>query len=304
MNYITKVVRKINKSKYLYIMLIPMLTYYTLFHYIPMYGAQIAFRDYLPSLGVWGSRWVGLTYFKQFFNSVYFGRLIRNTLMINLYDLLVGFSFTVVLALLINEVTCRRFKRFVQTVLYLPHFISIVVLAGLVVSMLSPSTGIVNIIIKQLGGEPIKFMQEKSWYRTIFVFSGIWQDAGWGTIIYLAALANIDINLYEAAIADGASKFKRMLYITIPCIIPTIIVMLILRMGNIFTVGFEKTMLLYNELTYETADVITTYVYRRGILGAEYSFSTAVGLFNSVLNFITISIFNAISRKVNGIGIW
>ena len=303
MHYLMQVGRKINKSKYLYIMLIPMVLYYVLFHYIPMYGAQIAFRDYLPSIGIWESPWVGLTYFKQFFNSVYFGRLMRNTLLINLYDLLVGFTFTIILALLINEVTSRRHKRFVQTVLYMPHFISVVVLAGLVVSFLSPS-GLINNMISLLGGDPIRFMQEKSWYRTIFVFSGIWQDSGWGTIIYLAALANIDVSLYEAAIADGASRFKRMLYITIPCILPTVIVMLILRMGNIFTVGFEKTMLLYNELTYETADVISTYVYRRGIIGAEYSFSTAVGLFNSVLNLATILVFNAISRKVNDVGLW
>lgn len=303
MHYLMQVGRKINKSKYLYIMLIPMVLYYVLFHYMPMYGAQIAFRDYLPSIGIWESPWVGLTYFKQFFNSVYFGRLMRNTLLINLYDLLVGFTFTVILALLINEVTSRRYKRIVQTVLYMPHFISVVVLAGLVVSFLSPS-GLINNMISLLGGEPIRFMQEKSWYRTIFVFSGIWQDSGWGTIIYLAALANIDVSLYEAAIADGASRFKRMLYITIPCILPTVIVMLILRMGNIFTVGFEKTMLLYNELTYETADVISTYVYRRGIIGAEYSFSTAVGLFNSVLNLATILVFNSISRKVNDVGLW
>lgn len=303
MHYLTQAGRKIGKNKFLYIMLVPMVLYYVLFHYMPMYGAQIAFRDYLPSIGIWESPWVGMTYFKQFFNSVYFGRLMRNTLLINLYDLLVGFTFTVALALLINEVTSRRYKKFVQTVLYMPHFISVVVLAGLVVSFLSPS-GPINNLIRMLGGETIRFMQEKTWYRTIFVFSGIWQDAGWGTIVYLAALTNIDISLYEAAIADGASRFKRMLYITIPCIMPTVIVMLILRMGNIFTVGFEKTMLLYNELTYETADVITTYVYRRGIIGAEYSFSTAVGLYNSVLNLATIVIFNAVSKKVNDIGLW
>jgi putative aldouronate transport system permease protein len=303
MHYLTQAGRKIGKNKFLYIMLVPMVLYYVLFHYMPMYGAQIAFRDYLPSIGIWESPWVGMTYFKQFFNSVYFGRLMRNTLLINLYDLLVGFTFTVALALLINEVTSRRYKKFVQTVLYMPHFISVVVLAGLVVSFLSPS-GPINNLIRMLGGETIRFMQEKTWYRTIFVFSGIWQDAGWGTIVYLAALTNIDISLYEAAIADGASRFKRMLYITIPCIMPTVIVMLILRMGNIFTVGFEKTMLLYNELTYETADVIATYVYRRGIIGAEYSFSTAVGLYNSVLNLATIVIFNAISKKANDIGLW
>jgi len=285
-------------------MILPVVAYYIIFKYIPMYGAQIAFRDFNPYQGFWGSPWVGFKYFKQFFNSVYFFRLLRNTFAINLYDLIVGFPAPIILALMINEVKNNSFKRVVQTIVYLPHFISIVVLAGMIISFLSPRNGIINLIIKTFGGQPIHFLAEPAWFRTIYVWSGIWQGAGWGSIIYLAALTSIDQTLYEAAIVDGATRWKRLIHITIPCIIPTVVIMFILRMGNMFSVGHEKVMLLYNPITYETADVISTYVYRRGLEGGEYSFSTAVGLFNSAINFITLFIFNNISRKVSEVSLW
>lgn len=292
------------KSRYLYIMIAPVVAYYLIFHYGPMYGAQIAFRNFNPFQGIWNSPWVGFHYFEQFFDSVYFWRLIKNTLFINIYDLIVGFPAPIILALMLNEVNNNMFKRTVQTIVYLPHFISTVVVVGMLVAFLSPSTGIVNTFIKALGGQPIHFLAEPGWFRSIYVWSGVWQGAGWGSIIYLAALTGIDPALYEAAIVDGASRWQRLVHITIPSIVPTIIIMLILRMGSMFNVGFEKIMLMYNPITYETADVISTYVYRRGILGAEYSFSTAVGLFNSVINFIMLVTFNAISRRVSETSLW
>lgn len=296
--------RNVYKSRYLYIMILPVLVYYIIFQYVPMYGVQIAFRDFNPFQGFWQSPWVGFKYFNQFFNSVYFFRLMRNTFAINLYDIIVGFPAPIILALMINEVKNDVFRRTVQTVVYLPHFISVVVLAGMIISFLSPRSGIVNLIIKSLGGKPIHFLAEPGWFWTIYVWSGIWQGAGWGSIVYLAALTGIDQTLYEAAIIDGATRWHRLVHITIPCIMPTIIIMLILRMGRMFSVGYEKVLLLYNPITYETADVISTYVYRRGIEGGEYSFSAAVGLFNSVINFVMLIIFNQISRKVSEISLW
>lgn len=296
--------RNVYRCRYLYLMIAPVFAYYLIFHYGPMYGAQIAFRNFNPFEGIWNSPWVGFKYFKQFFQSHYFGRLIRNTLLINIYDLAVGFPAPIILALMINEVRNKYFRRTVQTIVYLPHFISTVVVVGMINSFLSPRNGIINIILGFFGIEPIHFLQEPGWFRTIYVWSGVWQGAGWGAIVYLAALTSIDPQLYEAAIVDGASRWKRLIHITIPGIVPTIIIMLILRMGSMLSVGYEKIILMYNPMTYETADVISTYVYRRGIQGAEYSFSTAVGLFNSVINFAMLVTFNAISRKVSEISLW
>lgn len=296
--------KKIIKSRHLYLLFLPVIIYYALFHYGPMYGLIIAFQNYYPHLGVTGSTWVGLTHIKSFFDSIYFWRLIRNTLAINLYSILAGFPAPIIMALMINELRKNYMKRSVQTLVYLPHFISVVVLAGIVVQFLSPSTGIVNTIIKALGGKPIHFLAEAGWYRTIYVWSGIWHNAGWGSIIYLAALTYINQDLYEAATVDGANDLRKMIHITIPCLMPTVIIMLILRVGRLFTVGFEKTILLYNPITYETADVIRTYIYRKGIQQGEYSFSTSVGLFNSILNFAALLIFNSISRKISETSLW
>jgi putative aldouronate transport system permease protein len=303
-NRLKEMKRGLYKSRYLYIMIAPIMAYYIIFHYVPMYGAQIAFKDFNPFEGIWNSPWAGFKYFMQFFKSVYFWRLIRNTLTINIYGIIVGFPAPILLALLLNEVRNKIFKKSVQTIVYLPHFISTVVVVGMLVGFLSPRSGFINGIIKAFGAEPIHFLSEPGWFKSIYVWSGVWQEAGWGSIIYLAALTGIDPSLYEAAIVDGSTRWQRLIYITIPALIPTIVIMLILRMGGLLNVGFEKIMLMYNPITYETADVISTYVYRRGIQGAEYSFSTAVGLFNSVVNFIIIVTFNALSRKVSETSLW
>lgn len=300
----TKALHDLYRSRYLYILITPVIIYYFIFHYIPIYGVIIAFKDFNAIKGILGSPWVGLKHFKAFFESVFAFRLIRNTLAINIYDLVAGFPVPIILALLINEVKNKYFKRSVQTIVYMPHFISVVVVCGMIVSFLSPSTGFINGFIKALGGKPIHFLAEPGWFRTIYVFSGIWQSAGWGSIIYLAALAGIDIELYEAATVDGATKWQKIKHITFPGILPTIIIMLILRMGSIFSVGFEKIMLLYSPLTYSTADVISTYVYRQGILNADYSYTSAIGLFNSIINFLMLVTVNRISRAISETSLW
>lgn len=296
--------KQIFRSKYLYLLLLPTLIWYIIFMYAPLYGAQIAFRDFFPATGISGGKWVGFKYFIQFFESEYFIRLMKNTLGISIYSILLGFPIPVILALLINEVRNKYFKKGVQTIVYMPHFISAVVVVSLINAMLSPSNGLLNMLIEALGGDAIYFMAEPKYFKTIFVLSDIWQSAGYGSIVYLAALTSIDPTLYEAATVDGASKWKQLLHITLPCILPTIMTMLILRMGSIFTVGYEKIMLMYNEATYDTADVISTYVYRRAFEGGEYSFSAAVGLFNSIINFTVIVIFNKISKKVSEVSLW
>lgn len=296
--------KKFWRSRYLLLMLLPALIWYIVFMYAPMYGAQIAFRDFSPVLGITGSKWVGFKYFIQFFKSEYFGRLIKNTLGISLYSIIVGFPIPIILALLINEVRGKFFKRSVQTVVYLPHFISAVVVVSILSALLSPSSGLINQLITAFGGTPIHFMAEPKYFRTIYVLSDIWQSAGYGSIVYMAALTGIDPSLYEAATVDGASKWDKLIHITLPGLLPTIIIMLILRMGSIFSVGYEKIMLMYNPATYETADVISTYVYRRAFESGDYSFSAAVGLFNSVINFTIIVLFNKFSKKISEVSLW
>ncbi len=296
--------KKLWRCKYLYLMLLPALIWYIIFMYAPMYGAQIAFRDFMPALGISGGKWVGFKYFIQFFQSEYFWRLMRNTLGISLYSIVVGFPIPIILALLMNELRNERFKKGVQTIVYLPHFISAVVVVSLINAMLSPSNGLINQLIQLFGGDPVHFMADPKYFKTVYVLSDIWQTAGYGSIVYLAALTGIDPSLYEAATVDGASKWKKLVHITLPCILPTIMIMLILRMGSVFTVGYEKIMLMYNEATYETADVISTYVYRRAFKGGEYSFSAAVGLFNSIINFSVIMIFNKISKRISEVSLW
>lgn len=292
------------RSRYLYLLILPAILYFFIFHYVPMYGLLIAFKDFNAFKGIWNSPWVGLKHFKTFFESQFAYRLIRNTLLINLYDLAVGFPIPIILALFINELYNEKFKKTVQTTVYMPYFISTVVISGMLVSFLSPSSGMINQIRQMFGGEPIHFLAEPSWFRSVYVWSGVWQGAGWGSIIYLAALAGIDMELYEAATVDGANKWHKMIYITIPGILPTIIIMLILRVGSMLNVGFEKIMLLYNPLTYETADVISTYVYRKGILDANYSYTAAIGLFNSIINFILLISINKLSRRVSETSLW
>lgn len=303
-NQFSKIKSNLYKSRYLYIMLFPVITYFIIFKYIPTYGTIIAFKNFNPFVGIMDSPWVGFKYFKQFFESIYFGRLIGNTLTISLTAIILGFPVPIILALLLNELSSLHFKRLTQTVIYLPHFISLVVVSGMILSFLSTRAGIVNTIIVACGGNPIPFMATPGYFPFIYAISGIWQEAGWGSIIYLAAIAGIDPGLHEAARIDGASKLQQLFKITLPCIIPTITIMLILRMGNMFSVGFEKIMLLYNPQIYVSADVISTYVYRRGILGMEFSFTTAVGLFNSALNLIVLWIFNKLSRKIGETSLW
>lgn len=296
--------KSLRKNWDLYLLITPVLAYFIIFHYFPMYGLQIAFKNFAAVKGIWGSPWIGFDHFRRFFDSYYFWRLIKNTVGISLYELAVGFPAPLILALMINEVRHKTFRRFVQTVTYAPHFLSTVVLVGMVLMFLSPQKGIVNHIIAFFGGHSISFMTEPAWFKTIYVFSGVWQSAGWGSIIYLAALAGIDPGLHEAAIIDGASRLRRIWHINLPGILPTIVILLILNLGNVMSVGFEKVYLMQNSLNKESSDVIATYVYQSGILGAQYSFSAAIGLFNSVVNFALLVGVNYIARKVNDTSLW
>ncbi|WDH84762.1 ABC transporter permease [Paenibacillus urinalis] len=288
----------------LYLLFLPVLAYFIIFHYIPMYGVQIAFKDFIANKGIIGSPWVGFEHFERFFDSFYFWRIIKNTLGIGIYELVVGFPIPIILALMIHELRTGKFRKFVQTVTYMPHFLSTIVMVGMIMMFLSPASGLINVVISLFGGEPISFMTEPGWFKSIYVWSGVWQTMGWSSIIYIAALAGIDPQLHEAARVDGASRLRRIWHINLPGIAPTIIVLLILNMGSILGVGFEKVFLMQNDLNMESSDVISTNVYRSGILGAQYSFSAAVGLFNSVVNFIMLLTVNRIARKVSSSSLW
>jgi len=297
--------KKLKKTKYLQLMIIPGIIYFIIFHYIPMYGIIIAFKDYNMKLGILGSRWVGFENFVRFFNHPHFFRLVRNTFLLNLYNLIWSFPAPIILALFLNEVRNLTYKKIVQTVSYLPHFISTVSVVGIIFMLLSPQGGLVNNVLGKLFNiEPIYFVAEPKWFRTIFIVSGIWQNVGWDAIIYIAALTAINYELYEAATIDGASRFKQMLHISIPGILPTISIMLILRIGGMMSSNTDKVLLLQLPITYEVSDVIGTYVYRRGLVMSEYSFSTAVDLFNNVINIILLVIANTVSRKVSENSLW
>ncbi len=286
-------------------MLLPGLIYYIIFRYVPMYGVVIAFKDFNARLGILGSPWIGFEQFIRFFTHPYFFRLVRNTFLISFYSLLIGFPAPIILALMLNELRNQTYKRFVQTVSYLPHFISIVAIVGILTLLLSPTNGFVNVVLtKVFGMEPIYFMAEPGWFRPLFVASGIWQNIGWGAILYLAALSQVDVQLYDAAIVDGTSRMQKIWHISLPSIMPTIAILLILRIGTLFYVGFEKVILMYNPVTYSTADVIGSYVYRRGLQYAEFSYGAAVGLFNSVVNVLLLITANWISRRVTEQSLW
>ncbi len=291
------------RNRSLYILVIPVLLFYILFHYKPMYGAIIAFKDYTPALGVKDSPWIGLDNFIRFFKSVYFGRLIKNTILLSVYSLIFGFPAPIILALLLNEVRNKRFKNLTQTITYLPHFISLIVVTGMLTDF-SMTSGLFNDIIEFFGGQRSPLLQNPNLYRTMYVASGIWQQVGWGSIIYLSALAGVDQQLYEAASIDGAGKWKQLLNVTLPGIAPTIIIMLIMRVGQLMSMGYEKTILLYNPSTYDTADIISSYIYRVGLLDQDWSYSTAVGLFNSVINFCLLILTNKISKKFSETSLW
>lgn len=295
--------RDLRTRPFLYLMMLPVLAYYLVFCYVPMYGVIIAFKNYSAGRGIWGSRWVGLQNFEMFFSDVYFTRIFRNTILINLYQLLFGFPAPIILALLLNEVRKAWYKRAVQTATYLPHFISIMVVCGMIIDFTS-KRGVLNDLAELLGLARVSMLMKPEMFRGIYVISGIWQEIGWGSIVYLAALTAVDMELYDAAKIDGAGRWKQMTSVTLPSIMPTIIVLLILRIGRMMNLGFEKIILLYNPGTYETADVISTYAYRKGLQDANYSYSTTIGLFNSVINFLLVVSANALSRKVNETSLW
>ncbi len=286
-------------NKQVYLMLIPVVAYFIIFHYIPMAGVQIAFKNFSISKGIWGSPWVGLKHFRSYFNSYYFGRLIKNTTLLSALNILFGFPAPIILALMINEVRNNKFKRTVQTVTYLPHFISIVIVCALMRTFLSPR-GLIN----QLMGTGIDFFNKEEWFRPLYILSGIWQEIGWGSIVYLSAITSIDESLYEAAEVDGAGRFTKLRYITLPGIATTISVMFILRVGRMMTVGADKVLLMYNESIYSTADIISTFVYRKGLLEMNYSYSAAVDLVNSVVNCVLLLGANKLSKKISGSGLW
>lgn len=279
----------------LYLMLLIPVVLTIIYKYIPMYGIQIAFRDFKASRGIWGSEWVGWQWFERFFSSPNCWRMIKNTVLLSFYGLLWSFPIPVILALMINQLRFKRFKRAVQTILYAPHFISIMVVCGMLRIFLSPSGGLINLLL----GTSVDFLTEASAFRTIYIASGIWQDAGWGIIVYMATLANVDTALYEAAKMDGASMFQRIRYIDLPELLPTIMLMLIMSAGNLMNVGFEKVWLLQTDLNKATSDVISVYVYQQGIEHAKYSYATAVGLFNTVINIILLIVVNKIATKVS-----
>lgn len=291
------------RNKSLYLIVVPVVLFYILFMYKPMYGALIAFQNYVPAKGMAGSKWVGFDQFIKFFNSPYFFRLVRNTLVLSLYSLVFCFPAPIILALLLNEVKNKKFKSVTQTVTYLPHFISMVVAVG-IIKEFCLSDGLINNVIEMFGGQSSALLQNPAYYRTIYILSDIWQEVGWGSIIYLAALSGIDSQLYEAASIDGAGKLKQMLHVTIPGIMPTVIIMLILRMGSLMSMGYEKTILLYNPSTYETADIISSYIYRVGLLEQNWSYSTAIGLLNSVINCFMLVAANKLSKKVTENSLW
>src|SRR5699024_2542468 len=287
----------------LYVLIAPAIIYFVIFHYVPMYGVQIAFKEFFASEGIWGSPWIGFDHFDRFFNSYYFWRLLRNTLLLSLYQLLL-FPLPIILALSIHELKNGAFKKWTQTLTYAPHFISVVVVVGMIVIFLDPETGLVNRVITMFGGETIPFLTSPKWFRHVFVWSGVWQSLGWSSIIYLAALAGVNPELHEAAKVDGATRMQRIWHINIPGILPTIVVLFILNIGSFMTVGFEKVLLMQNSLNAPTSDDIQTFVYQTGLLEGQYSFAAAIGLFDSAINISLLVLFNYVARKVSDNSLW
>lgn len=290
-----------NRDWQLYILCLPAIIYVAIFEYGPMYGIQLAFRQFRARDGIWGSEWVGLDNFQRFFNSHWFETIIRNTLTINIYGLLAGMPIAIFVSLLFNQTRNKYYKRVVQTTLYAPHFISVVVMAGMTILFLSPQSGIVNVIIQRLGGSPIFFMSREDLFHHIFVWTGIWQGTGWATIIYVAALSGVNPELYESAKIDGASKPHLIRYIDLPTIMPTIIIVLILNMGSMMSLGFQRVFLLQNAHNLMASEVISTYVYRISLVATspQFGLATAVGLFNSAINIVLLVTANFISRKAS-----
>lgn len=292
------------KYKHFFFMLFPVILYYIIFHYAPMYGIIIAFKDFYPLKGIWGSPWAGFKYFQELFTGMYFLPVLKNTIIISFYKLIFGFPAPILLCLLLNEVRHNRFKRVVQSITYLPHFISWVVLAGMVIEILSPSRGPINIILQMLGSEPVFFIAEAKWFRGVLVVSDIWRSIGWSSIVFLAAVTNIDPELYDVADLDGAGRFRKVWNITLPSITPVIVIMFIFAVGKLINDDFEQVYNLLNTKVMGVGDVISTYTYREGLQRMNYSYSTAVGLFKNVVSFSLVMIANFIARKVSDYAIW
>jgi putative aldouronate transport system permease protein len=297
-------VRNLKRDKYLLLLFLPCLLYYLIFKYVPIFGIMIAFKDYNLYKGIMESNWVGFKWFQLFIQSPDFFSVLRNTFLLGFYKLLFGFPAPILLALLINEIRNSIFKRFVQTVSYMPHFISNVIVAGIVTMFLSPRNGMINSLLDFVGITRINFMVESSWFRTVYVSSDIWQHIGWGTIIYLAALSAVDPQQYEAARIDGANRWKMIRHITLPGIAPAIIIILLLEIGKILEIGFEKVYLLATPVVYSTADIISTYVYRVGLSEGRYSYATAIDLFTGIISFSFILSANWISRRISDNSLW
>lgn len=288
----------LKKNYQLYLLSLPVFVYFIVFHYGPMYGIQLAFKRFVGRAGIWGSPWVGLENFTRFFNSFHFWTLLGNTLRISVYSLVAGFPIPILLALILNELPWKRMKKTVQLVTYAPHFISTVVMAGMIIIFLQRDSGIVNHLLSFLGLERIAFMNQPSMFDDVYVWTGVWQSAGWGSIIYISALSSIPPEYHEAARIDGASRLQSIWHINIPCLLPTATILLIMNTGNIMSVGFEKVYLLQNAMNTSASEVISTYVYKVGMIDADYSFSTAVGLFNSVINCILLVTVNQVAKKL------
>jgi putative aldouronate transport system permease protein len=302
--YFKRLGEDLHRDWQLYMLVLPMILWFLLFLYKPMEGLQIAFKDFSPFRGISGSPWVGLENFQTLLEDQIFIRAFLNTIAISGLGLIFAFPVPIILAVMFNELQNEFGRRVSQTIVYLPHFISVVIVAGIVINLLSPTTGVVNLILSSLGLDRIYFLTQPEWFRTIFIGSNIWKEAGFESIVYLAAIAGISPTLYESARVDGASRWQMMWRITLPCILPTIIIMLIIRIGNLVEVGFEYIILLYQPATYRTADVVSTYVYRTGLQGTQYDLATAAGLFNAVIAFALVFTANRISRKVSSTSLW
>lgn len=299
-----RLIADMKKNYILYLMILPVVIYYLVFAYGPMYGVQLAFKDYHIKKGIWGSDFIGLEHFRRFFSSYSFEQLIKNTIGISVYSIVVGFPIPIVFALMLNYLRSKNLKKVVQMVSYAPYFISTVVMAGMLIIFLDGDTGIVNKVVEFFGGEPVRFLSRPEMFKSIFVWSGVWQGMGFSSIIYISALSGVDYEMHEAAIVDGASIYKRMWHIDLPSIRPTIMMLLILNMGQLMNVGFEKVFLLQNSLNMQTSDVISTFVYRVGLINNDYGYSTAVGLFNSVINVILLVVANKLSKKFTEESLW
>lgn len=299
-----RIVRQVRKNWMLYLFVAPSLIYLIIFNYVPLYGIQLAFKDFSAAQGIWGSKWTGFTHFQRFFESYQFWTLMENTIVLSLYSLCMNFPIPIVLALLLNYSISRKFKKFTQTVTYAPYFISVVVLVGMIQVFFAPD-GPINQFLKLFGmQDPILFMGSPEYFRHIFVWSGVWRQAGWGSIIYIATLAGVNPELHEAAIVDGANKLQRILKIDLPSILPTAVIMLIMNVGNIMGLGFEKAYLLQNDINIGVSEIISTYVYKVGIQSAQYSYSTAIGLFNNIINFVLLVTVNRVAKRLSGSSLW